>query len=41
MRDELIREFKEGGIASEMKLDHSKIGRPSIEAIERAFKDFI
>jgi hypothetical protein len=41
MRDDIIREFKESGIAPERELDHSKIGGPSIEAIETAFKDFI
>jgi hypothetical protein len=41
MRDELIRDFEESGIAPKREQDHSKIGRPGIEAIETAFKDFI
>ena len=41
MRDELIREFKESGIPADRELDHAKIVRPSIEAIETAFDDFI
>ena len=41
MRDELIRKFKESGIPADRELDHAKIVRPSIEAIETAFEDFI
>lgn len=41
MRDELIRKFKESGIPVDRELDHAKIVRPSIEAIETAFEDFI
>jgi hypothetical protein len=41
MRDELIRKFKESGIPANRELDHAKIVRPSIDAIEIAFEDFI
>jgi chemotaxis regulatin CheY-phosphate phosphatase CheZ len=41
MRDDLIRKFKESGIPANRELDHVKIVRPTIEAIETAFEDFI
>jgi hypothetical protein len=41
MRNEHIREFKESGIPANRELDHAKVIRPSIEAIETAFEDFI
>jgi hypothetical protein len=41
VRDELIRKFKENGIPADRELDHAKIVRPSVEAIEVAFEDFI
>jgi hypothetical protein len=41
MRDVLIRKFKESGIPANRELDHAKVVRPSIEAIETAFEDFV
>ena len=41
MRDELIRKFKESGIPENRELDHAKVVRPSIEAIETAFEGFV
>lgn len=41
IRDELIRRFQESGIPANRELDHAKIVRPSIEAIETAFEPFV
>jgi hypothetical protein len=41
IRDELIRKLEEGAILAERELDHAKIVRPSVEAIEVAFEEFV
>jgi hypothetical protein len=41
IRDELIFKFKQSGISPEQELDHAKLVRPAIEAIETAFEGFV
>ena len=41
IRDQLILKFKQSDIPSNRELDHAKVVRPAIEAIEAAFEGFV